>query len=94
MFTLMTYLAINIPGDPDVIQCFAIENTVALNIKSCIVQYDSEIFRPKAKVTISCQGASRPKTGKWSWTLYPKEDLLSDTDYNLYVCKVVEYKSF
>ncbi len=93
MFILMTYLAINIPGNPNKISCNGVENTANLKIKSCITFIKSGTLSiPSAKITFTCEGVTSFST--WPWTIYPKTGVVVDewNDTSTYICKVTEYK--
>ena len=91
MFTLMTYLAINIPGNPNEITCNGVESTRSLEIKSCITFIRSGTLSiPSAKITLTCEGAGNFATNK-PWTIYPRTDVAIDGWGSTHICKVTEY---
>jgi len=92
MFTLMTYLAINIPGNPNEISCNGVESTKRLKIKSCISYIRSGTLSiPSAKITFTCEGETSFGTNE-PWTIYPKTEVAKDGYGRTFICKVTEYK--
>jgi hypothetical protein len=88
----MTYLAINIPGNPNEISCNGVESTKELKIKSCItfIEYGT-LSIPSAKITFTCEGETSFFTGL-PWTIYPRTDVAKDAAGYTHICKVTEYK--
>jgi hypothetical protein len=92
MFTLMTYLALNIPGNPNEITCDAVQGTQGLKTKSCITYIRSGTLSiPSAKVSFTCEIESHFYT-KEPWTIYPKAGVAKDGSGHTQICKVTEYK--
>jgi len=92
MFALMTYLALNIPGNPNKISCNGVESTRGLKIKSCITFIKSGTLSiPSAKITFTCEGVTSFTTNE-PWTIYPKTDVAIDGWGTTHICKVTEYK--
>jgi len=93
MFILMTYLAINIPGNPDVFKCYGVEGTAEMTNKSCITYIRSGTLSiPSAKVTFICEGYSNFSMSD-PWTIYPKTGVVVDGwSGRNHICKVTEYK--
>ncbi len=93
MFILMTYLALNIPGNPDEITCDPIQGTGGLKIKSCITYIRSgTLYIPNAKVSLTCEGANYLSDSSATWTIYPKAGVARDGWGSTSICKVTEYK--
>ena len=92
MFVLMTYLAVNIPGNPDVITCMGVESNGGSKIKSCIAyeDYDNNSI-PKYKLTLDCE-TEHYFFGSNAWTVYPNADVVIDGAGQNFVCKVIGYK--
>jgi len=91
MFILMTYLAINIPGNPNEISCDGVRGTGGLKIKSCIAYIRSGTLSiPGAKVSFTCEIETHFDTSN-PWTIYPKAGVAKDGSGDTSICKVTEY---
>jgi hypothetical protein len=92
MFALMTYLALNIPGNPNEISCNGVQGSQVLKIKSCITYIKSGTLSiPSAKITLTCEIESHFYS-KEPWTIYPKAGVAKDAHGRTSICKVTEYK--
>ncbi len=91
MFALMTYLALNLPGDPKSFGCIPVDSN------NCITNSGAPDYIPEYKVSISCNNYGygvddRCRSGRCGWTVYPHVGMLKNNDGELQECKITEVK--
>ena len=93
MLTLMTHLALNIPGNPDFFECNGVKDNRGQD-KACIVFVDNGNHEiPKYKIRLRCESIFSIPVNKTPWMIYPKAGLLVEKSNGTYICSVTDVQN-